>query len=79
MSNVNEDGTIDRGILQAAERIEIKNISSHKGAEKALVYEISRQKNTIMHGGEIKQETRHWDENRGITISMRSKETEGDY
>ncbi|WP_415487693.1 Asp-tRNA(Asn)/Glu-tRNA(Gln) amidotransferase subunit GatB [Candidatus Hikarchaeum yamanae] len=78
-SNVNEDGTIDRRILQAAERIEIKNISSHKGAEKALVYEISRQKNTIMHGGEIKQETRHWDENRGITISMRSKETEGDY
>ncbi len=78
-SDVNEDGTIDREILQSAERIEIKNISSYKGAEKALVYEISRQKNTIMHGGEIKQETRHWDENRGITISMRAKETEGDY
>tara|TARA_A100001037_G_scaffold304027_1_gene339595 strand:+ start:4962 stop:6476 length:1515 start_codon:yes stop_codon:yes gene_type:complete len=79
IADVNEDGTIDKKILQSAERIEIKNISSYKGAEKALVYEISRQKNTIMHGGEIKQETRHWDENRGITTPMRSKETEGDY
>ena len=78
-SNVGPDGSISGKVLEAANRIEIKNISSHKGAEKALVYEISRQKNAIIHGREIVQETRHWDEDRGITMSMRKKETEDDY
>lgn len=76
---VDEDGSISGGTLAAANRTEVKNISSHKGAEKALAYEVTRQKNAIRRGREIEQETRHWDESRGITVSMRSKEEEKDY
>lgn len=61
------------------ERVEVKNISSFKGAERALLYEIMRQKNHIRRGGEITLETRHFDEARGVTMSMRTKETENDY
>jgi len=60
-------------------RVEIKNISSHKGVERALLYEIVRQKNVILRGGKIIQETRHFDEGRGVTISLRTKEEAEDY
>jgi len=76
---VGDDGTIDDATLADANRTEVKNISSHKGAEKALAYEVTRQKNAVERGREIEQETRHWDESRGITVSMRSKEEEKDY
>ncbi|AUX10027.1 aspartyl-tRNA(Asn)/glutamyl-tRNA(Gln) amidotransferase subunit B [Halalkaliarchaeum desulfuricum] len=76
---VAEDGRIDERALSAANRTEVKNISSHKGAEKALAYEVTRQRNAIRRGREIEQETRHWDEARGITVSMRTKEAEKDY
>ncbi|MFC6731915.1 Asp-tRNA(Asn)/Glu-tRNA(Gln) amidotransferase subunit GatB [Haladaptatus sp. DYSN1] len=76
---VEEDGSIGDEALAAANRTEVKNISSHKGAEKALAYEVTRQKNAVMRGREVEQETRHWDESRGITVSMRSKEEEKDY
>jgi aspartyl-tRNA(Asn)/glutamyl-tRNA(Gln) amidotransferase subunit B len=61
------------------ERVEVKNISSFKGAERALLYEIMRQKNHIRRGGTITLETRHFDEARGVTLSMRTKEEEHDY
>ncbi|MDK2834918.1 MAG: aspartyl-tRNA(Asn)/glutamyl-tRNA(Gln) amidotransferase subunit [Methanolobus sp.] len=61
------------------ERVEVKNISSFKGAERALLYEIMRQKNHVRRGGKIVLETRHFDEARGVTISMRTKEEEHDY
>jgi aspartyl-tRNA(Asn)/glutamyl-tRNA(Gln) amidotransferase subunit B len=73
------DGQITEDALEAANRTEVKNISSHKGAEKALAYEESRQKNAVKRGREVAQETRHWDEAKGITLSMRSKEEEKDY
>jgi aspartyl-tRNA(Asn)/glutamyl-tRNA(Gln) amidotransferase subunit B len=73
-----EDGP-SREVLESANRTEVKNISSHKAAEKALAYEITRQRNQIQRGREVEQETRHWDESRGITVSMRSKEEEKDY
>jgi aspartyl-tRNA(Asn)/glutamyl-tRNA(Gln) amidotransferase subunit B len=76
---VDDDGSISTETLEAANRTEVKNISSHKGAEKALAYEVTRQRNAISRGREIEQETRHWDESRGITVSMRSKEEEKDY
>ncbi len=60
-------------------RVEVKNISSHKGVERALLYEIMRQKNVIRRGGKISQETRHFDEGRGVTISLRTKEEAEDY
>ncbi len=61
------------------QRVEVKNISSFKGAERALLYEIMRQKNHIRRGGTITMETRHFDEARGVTLSMRTKEEEHDY
>jgi aspartyl-tRNA(Asn)/glutamyl-tRNA(Gln) amidotransferase subunit B len=76
---VGDDGSISTETLEAANRTEVKNISSHKGAEKALAYEVTRQRNAINRGREVEQETRHWDESRGITVSMRSKEAEKDY
>ncbi|MFW5937431.1 MAG: Asp-tRNA(Asn)/Glu-tRNA(Gln) amidotransferase subunit GatB, partial [Halanaeroarchaeum sp.] len=76
---VSESGDIDDAVLAEANRTEVKNISSHKGAEKALAYEVTRQRNAIERGREVEQETRHWDESRGITVSMRSKEEEKDY
>jgi aspartyl-tRNA(Asn)/glutamyl-tRNA(Gln) amidotransferase subunit B len=77
--DVGEDGAVGEAALDAANRTEVKNISSHKGAEKALAYEVTRQRNAIERGREVEQETRHWDESRGITVSMRSKEAEKDY
>jgi aspartyl-tRNA(Asn)/glutamyl-tRNA(Gln) amidotransferase subunit B len=76
---VGADGSVDADILESANRTEVKNISSHKGAQKALAYEAQRQKNAIERGRAVEQETRHWDESRGITVSMRSKEEEKDY
>ena len=83
VEGVDADGTgaIDEDVLEDADpnRTEVKNISSHKGAEKALAYEETRQKNAIERGRAVEQETRHWDESKGITLSMRSKEAEKDY
>jgi aspartyl-tRNA(Asn)/glutamyl-tRNA(Gln) amidotransferase subunit B len=73
------DGTVDERTLESANRTEVKNISSHRGAEKALAYEASRQKNAIERGREVEQETRHWDETKGVTVSMRTKEEKKDY
>jgi len=79
-AEIDGDATeIGEDALEAANRTEVKNISSHKGAEKALAYEETRQKNAIQRGRVVEQETRHWDEARGITVSMRSKEEEKDY
>jgi aspartyl-tRNA(Asn)/glutamyl-tRNA(Gln) amidotransferase subunit B len=65
--------------IMGGQRAEIKNISSHKGAERALLFEIVRQKNVLRRGGIVVQETRHFDEAREITISLRSKEEAHDY
>jgi len=61
------------------ERVEVKNITSYKGVEKALNFEVTRQKNLIRRGQRIERETRHYLEARGVTQSARSKEQEHDY
>jgi aspartyl-tRNA(Asn)/glutamyl-tRNA(Gln) amidotransferase subunit B len=65
--------------LAGGSRAEVKNISSHKGAERALLFEIVRQKNLLRRGGTVVQETRHFDEVRGVTVSLRTKEEAHDY
>jgi len=65
--------------IKGHNRVECKNISSYKGVEKALNFEITRQRNLIRKGQRIEQETRHFLEGRGITTSSRSKENENDY
>jgi aspartyl-tRNA(Asn)/glutamyl-tRNA(Gln) amidotransferase subunit B len=60
-------------------RVEIKNISGFKEIERALNYEIDRQKKMVKERKKIVLETRAWDSDVGITRSMRLKETEADY
>ncbi len=60
-------------------RTEIKNLNSFKNVEKALHYEIARQKDILLDGGEIVQETRLWDPDSSRTHSMRGKEEAHDY
>ena len=65
--------------LRGSERVEIKNITSYKGVERALTFEVTRQKNQLRRGLKVDRETRHYLEARGITQSARSKEQENDY
>jgi len=60
-------------------RIEIKNITGFKEIERALVYEVNRQTGEAKRGIQIHNETRAWDSEKGITFSLRKKETEEDY
>ncbi|MBE3036789.1 MAG: Asp-tRNA(Asn)/Glu-tRNA(Gln) amidotransferase subunit GatB [Candidatus Atribacteria bacterium] len=60
-------------------KVEIKNMNSFKAVKKALQFEVDRQKKLLAEGIEIIQETRHWDESKSVTISMRSKEEAHDY
>ena len=65
--------------IKGSERVEVKNITSYKGVEKALTFEITRQKNLLRRGQKVDRETRHFLEARGVTQSARSKEQEHDY
>ena len=60
-------------------RSEVKNINSFKEVERALKWEIQRQRNALKRGKELIQETRHWDDKRRVTIGLRTKEFEKDY
>ena len=65
--------------LKGGDRSEVKNISGFKGVEKALSYEITRQRNLQRRSIKVVQETRHFDELRNITVSIRSKVGAHDY
>ena len=60
-------------------RAEIKNISGFKEIQRALEYEILRQKQAVKENKKLKQETRAWESESGITTLLRTKETEDDY
>ncbi len=60
-------------------KAEMKNLNSFKMVENALEYEIERQTEILDDGGHVIQETRTWDDGRGITVSMRTKEKAQDY
>src|SRR5208337_2451934 len=60
-------------------KIELKNMNSFKNVQKALEFEIRRQKVTLERGEPLVQETRLWDAGRNVTLSMRSKEEAHDY
>ncbi len=60
-------------------KTELKNMNSFRNVQKALEYEIKRQKEILEEGGVIVQETRLWNADKGITESMRSKEEAHDY
>ena len=67
------------GTSEFGTRTEVKNLNSFKHVEKALVYEIARQKEILMDGGQVIQETRLWQPDKSRTVSMRGKEDAHDY
>lgn len=67
------------GQKELGTKTEIKNLNSFKALQRALEYEIDRHIEVIGEGGRIIQETRTWDDNKGITLSLRSKEDAHDY
>ena len=60
-------------------KAEIKNVNSFKAVQRALEYEVERQTEVLEEGGRVIQETRTWDDARGVTLSMRNKEQAQDY
>ncbi len=72
--SVREDGAAEMGVP-----VEIKNLSSFRAVGRAIACEYERQIAALERGERIVRETRHWDEEKGVTSSMRSKETAQDY
>jgi len=60
-------------------RAEVKNITGFKEIERALNYEVERQRQAVSEGKKLKQETLAWDSEKGATFLLRAKETEEDY
>ncbi|MBA4394110.1 MAG: Asp-tRNA(Asn)/Glu-tRNA(Gln) amidotransferase GatCAB subunit B, partial [Desulfobacca sp.] len=67
------------GTVPFGTKVELKNMNSFKHVEKALEFEIRRQRAVLEDGGDLIQETRLWDVARGVTLSMRGKEEAHDY
>ena len=68
-----------RGQTELGTRTELKNMNSFRHVEKALEYEIKRQIGALKDGEKVVQETRLWDTDQNITVSMRGKEEAHDY
>ncbi|MEW6172033.1 MAG: Asp-tRNA(Asn)/Glu-tRNA(Gln) amidotransferase subunit GatB [Bacillota bacterium] len=67
------------GSREFGTRTEIKNVNSFRSLQRALAYEVERQIAVIEEGGRVVQETRTWDEAKGVTLPLRSKEEAHDY
>ncbi len=67
------------GAEEYGRQTEIKNLNSFRAVRAALAYEIDRQTRILESGGRVERVTMGWDEQRGVTIPQRSKETAEDY
>ncbi|NHZ70426.1 MAG: Asp-tRNA(Asn)/Glu-tRNA(Gln) amidotransferase subunit GatB, partial [Proteobacteria bacterium] len=67
------------GETKLGTRTETKNVNSLRSLQRAISFEIDRQIHVLEDGGSIVQETRHWNEDTGVTTSMRVKEESEDY
>ncbi|WP_312517104.1 Asp-tRNA(Asn)/Glu-tRNA(Gln) amidotransferase subunit GatB [Anaerospora sp.] len=67
------------GATQLGTKAELKNMNSFRSVQRGIEYEVERQAEVLDEGGRVIQETRSWDDGKGITISMRSKEQAHDY
>jgi aspartyl-tRNA(Asn)/glutamyl-tRNA(Gln) amidotransferase subunit B len=68
-----------RGETTFGTRVEVKNMNSFRSVERAVAFEIERQAAALDAGETLRQETRGWNEDRGTTYLMRSKEDSQDY
>jgi len=68
-----------KGQKEFGTKTEIKNLNSFRAVYMGVDYELKRQEKVLREGGKIVQETRRWDDSRGATASMRSKEFEQEY
>ncbi|EEG76367.1 Asp-tRNA(Asn)/Glu-tRNA(Gln) amidotransferase subunit GatB [Dethiobacter alkaliphilus] len=68
-----------QGSTEFGTRTEIKNMNSFRAVQRGIEYEVERHKDVLATGGKLIQETRRWDEDKGVTYSMRSKEEAHDY
>ncbi|MCX4275119.1 MAG: Asp-tRNA(Asn)/Glu-tRNA(Gln) amidotransferase subunit GatB [Candidatus Gastranaerophilales bacterium] len=68
-----------KGQKEFGTRAEIKNVNSFRALQRAIEYEFERQIELVERGEQVVQETRLWDDNKGITSSMRGKEDAHDY
>jgi len=68
-----------RGTEPFGTRVEVKNMNSFRSVERAIAFEIERQAVALDAGEILTQDTRGWDDNRGVTYVMRSKEDSHDY
>jgi len=67
------------GSSEFGTRVEVKNMNSFRAVLRAVEYEAQRQIDLIEDGGRVVQETRGWDDDKGVSISMRLKEDAVDY
>jgi aspartyl-tRNA(Asn)/glutamyl-tRNA(Gln) amidotransferase subunit B len=67
------------GSAEFGTRTELKNLNSFRALERGTAYELARQAKVLNEGGAVVQETRGWDEQRGVTVSQRGKEQAEDY
>jgi aspartyl-tRNA(Asn)/glutamyl-tRNA(Gln) amidotransferase subunit B len=67
------------GASEFGTRVEVKNMNSFRSVERAIGYEIERQARALDAGEAVVQETRGWDDDRGVTYTMRLKEESEDY
>jgi aspartyl-tRNA(Asn)/glutamyl-tRNA(Gln) amidotransferase subunit B len=68
-----------RGTEAFGTRVEVKNMNSFRSVERAIAFEIERQAEALDAGETLTQDTRGWNEDRGQTYVMRSKEDSHDY
>ncbi len=68
-----------KGVTKFGTRAEIKNVNSFRFVEKAIEYEAERQRQVILSGDHLVQETRLYDSQKNQTYTMRAKEEAEDY
>lgn len=62
--------------LEGGTRVEVKNVNSARNVERALAHEVERHREL---GEDVARQTRHFDEDKGVTVALRAKETAADY
>ncbi len=68
-----------KGANTLGTRVEMKNLNSFKSVARSIEYEFARQVQELESGEKIVQETRKWDDEKGVNFSMRKKEESSDY